>query len=51
MHVLKLRKVVDEIAEHVVEKLVRLNIFTLFQHATVHGSGVCQAPLVMKNAT
>ena len=36
MHVLKFGKVVDEIAEHVVEKRVRRDI--LIQHRTVRGS-------------
>ena len=48
MHVLKLGKVVDEIAEHVVEKRVRQGI--LIQQLTVRGSTVRQALLVMKDA-
>ena len=48
MHVLKLGKVVDEIAEHVVEKRVRRDI--LIQHRTVRGSFVGRALLVMKHA-
>ena len=45
---LKLRKVVDEIAEHVVEKRVRKGV--LIQQLTVRGSTVRQALLVMKHA-
>ena len=48
MHVLKLGKVVDEIAEHVVEKRVRRCIS--IQHSTVRGSFVRRALLVMKHA-
>ena len=48
MHVLKLGKVVDEIAENIVEKRVRQCI--LIQHRTVCGSFVCRALLVMKDA-
>jgi hypothetical protein len=48
MHVLKLGKVVDEIAEHVVEKRVRRDL--LIQHLTVPGSVVRSALLVMKHA-
>ena len=51
MHVLnlKLGKVVDEIAEHVVEKRVRRGI--LIQHPTFRGSTVRRALLVMNNAS
>ena len=48
MHFLKLGKVVDEIAEHVVEKRVRRGI--LIQHTTVRRSTVRRALLVMKHA-
>ena len=51
MHVSKLGKFVDDIAEHVVEKRVCLGI--LIEHSTVQGSNVRQgrALLVMKEAT
>ena len=49
MHVLKLGKVVDEIAEHIVEKRVRRGI--LIQQPTVRGSTVRGALLVMKDAS
>ena len=48
MHVLKLGKEVDEIAEHVVEKRVCRGI--LIQQRTVRGSTVRRALLVMKHA-
>ena len=48
VHILKLGKVVDEIAEHVVEKRVRRDL--LIQHRTVRGSVVRSALLVMKHA-
>ena len=48
MHVLKLGKVVDEIAEHVIEKRVRRDL--LIQRRTVRGSVVRRALLVMKHA-
>ena len=48
MHVLKLGKVMDEIAEHVVEKRVHQDI--LIQQLTVRGSTVRRALLVMKQA-
>ncbi len=49
VHVLKLRKVADEIAEHVVEKRVRQGI--PIQRSTVRCCLVCHALLVMKYAT
>ena len=48
MHVLKLGKVVDAIAEHVVEKRVRRCI--LIQHRTVRGGFARQALLVIIHA-
>ena len=48
VHILKLGKVVDEIAEHVVEKRVRLGI--RIQQSAVRGCLVRHALLVMKHA-
>ncbi len=48
VHVLKLGKVVDEIAEHVVEKRVRRGI--RIQRSAVRGCLVRHALLVMKHA-
>ncbi len=47
VHVLKLGKVMDEIAEHVVEKRVLLGI--RIERSTVRGCLVCHALLVMKD--
>ena len=48
VHLLKLGKVVEEIAEHVVEKRVRRGI--RIQRSAVRGCLVCHALLVMKHA-
>ena len=48
VHVLKLGKVVDEIAEHVVEKRVRRDI--RIQQSAVRGCLVLHALLVMEHA-